>query len=98
MNSTDPRLNSTGSTPSPAAQCSAENVALPNDTKIRFCNALDGLRRHWLTCDACAEYVYWGDGDLCAKGKEIIAMELAYADTHIEFPPNDPAHRPRASD
>ena len=64
-------------------------VALPNDTKIRFCNALDGLRRHWLTCDDCAEYLYWGEGDLCSKGKDIIAEEMAYADTSIEFPPND---------
>jgi len=71
-----------------AATGSAENVRLPNDTKIRFCNALDALRRHWLTCDDCAEYIYWGEGDLCAKGKDIIAMELAYADTGIEFPPN----------
>ena len=63
-------------------------VALPNDTKIRFCNALDGLRRHWLTCDECAEYVYWGDGDLCEKGKQIIATERASAETSIEFPPN----------
>ena len=72
-------------------------VALPNDTKIRFCNALDGLRRHWLTCDDCAEYLYWGEGDLCSKGKDIIAEEMAYADTSIEFPPNGRTERREAA-
>ena len=31
-------------------------------------------------------YLRFGDGDLCAEGKHIIAMELAYADTSIELP------------
>lgn len=68
---------------------SAENIRLPNDTKIRFCNAIDALRRHGIDCRDCATYIKWGDGDLCAKGKDLIARELAYADTKIEFPPND---------
>ena len=65
-------------------------VVLPNDTKIRFCNALDALRRHIQEsgCGHCPMYIEFGDGDLCAKGKDIIAMEMAYADTSIEFPPN----------
>ena len=71
------------------------NVRLPNDTKIRFCNALDALRRHGIECRDCATYIKWGDGDLCAKGKDIIAAELAYADTNIEFPPNVGAEPPR---
>ncbi|MES2367181.1 MAG: hypothetical protein V4563_14990 [Pseudomonadota bacterium] len=68
---------------------SAENIRLPNETKIKFCNALDALRRHWPFCTVCAAYVDYGDGDLCEKGKDIIARILCYADTSIEFPPND---------
>ena len=77
------------SPPSPAPAGSA--VALPNDTKIRFCNALDALRRHIQEsgCGHCPMYVEFGDGDLCEKGKEIIAMEMAYADTSIVFPQNE---------
>ena len=76
-----------------AAPCSAENVCLPNDTKIRFCNALDALRRHAAEgtsgeCAACSIYMRIGDGDLCEKGKDLIAREMAYTDTNIEFPPN----------
>ena len=66
-------------------------VALPNDTKIRFCNALDALRRHIQEsgCGHCPIYIEFGDGDLCANGKYIIAMCMAYADTSIEFPRNN---------
>ncbi len=72
---------------------SLTTVRLPNDTKIRFCNALDALRRHAAEgtsgeCSTCSTYLRNGDGDLCEKGKDIIAMEMAYADTIIEFPPN----------
>jgi hypothetical protein len=67
--------------------CSAENVSLPNDTKIRFCNAFDALRAHCILCKECDIYLRWGDGDLCSAGKTSIAIELCYADTHIELPP-----------
>lgn len=67
---------------------SAENVRLPNDTKIRFCNAVDGMKAHCILCKECDIYMRWGDGDLCSAGKTIIAMELCYADTKVEFPPN----------
>ena len=77
-----------------AAPGSVENVRLHNDTKIRFCNAFDALRRHAAEgtsgeCAACSIYLRSGDGDLCEKGKDLIAREMAYADTNIEFPPND---------
>jgi hypothetical protein len=76
--------------PPGSAPCSgsAENVRLPNDTKIRFCNAVDGMKAHCILCKECDIYMRWGDGDLCSAGKTIIAMELRYADTNVEFPPN----------
>ena len=66
---------------------------LPNETKIRFCNALDALRGHAAEgtsgeCAACSIYLRHGDGDLCEQGKAIITQELCYADTSIEMPPN----------
>lgn len=65
-------------------------ILLPNDTKIRFCNALDALIRHAAhgnngecgNCDTCAIYLRHGDGDLCEKGKVIITNELCFADTN----------------
>lgn len=70
-------------------KCSAGNVRLPNDTKIRFCNAVDGMKAHCILCKECDIYMRWGDGDLCSAGKTIIAMELCYVETNVEFPPND---------
>jgi hypothetical protein len=72
-----------------ASDGSAENVRLPNDTKIRFCNAVDGMKAHCILCKECDIYMRWGDGDLCSAGKTIIAMELCNADTNVEFPPNN---------
>ena len=71
-------------------------LLLPNDTKIRFCNALDALRRHAAEgtsgeCGVCATYLRYGDGDLCEQGKVIITKEMCYADTSLELPPNDQA-------
>ena len=76
-----------------AAPCSAENVCLPNDTKIRFCNTVDELRAHCILCKECDVYMRWADGDLCSAGKTIIAMGMSYTDTHVEFPPNAPDER-----
>lgn len=76
-----------------AARGSAENVSLPNDTNTRFCNAFDQIKAHTILCKECDMYLRWGDGDLCNAGKTIIAMELCYADTNLEFPPNDQAQR-----
>ena len=67
---------------------SADLVRLPNDTKIRFCNAMHDLTQHTYVCTACTLYTERGDGDLCETGKDIIARELCYAATHVEFPPN----------
>lgn len=69
-------------------------LLLPNDTKIRFCNSLDALRRHAAEgtsgeCGVCATYLRYGDGDLCEQGKVIITKEMCYADTSIELPPNE---------
>ena len=58
---------------------------LPNDTKILFCNAVDAIGRHDIGCSACREYMRFGDGDLCEEGKQIIAREMAYADTRLEL-------------
>ena len=68
-------------------------LLLPNETKIRFCNALDALRGHAAEgtsgeCAACSIYMRHGDGDLCEQGKAIIAKELCFADTSLEVPPN----------
>lgn len=60
-------------------------MKLPNDTKIRFCNALDAIRRHGIDCRDCAIYITWGDGDLCQRGQEILAREMAYTDTAPEL-------------
>ena len=73
---------------------------LPNDTKIRFCNALDALRSHAAEgtsgeCAACSIYLRHGDGDLCEQGKALIAKELCFADTSLELPPNDPSSATR---
>ena len=86
MSETNENLNAGGRCAPPLGSV----VALPNDTKIRFCNALDALRRHIQEsgCGHCPMYIEFVDGDLCAEGKDIIAMEMAYADTSIEFPPN----------
>lgn len=76
----------------PAAPGSAENVYLPNDTKIRFCNAFDLIMEHSNLCKECSVYLRRGDGDLCSAGKTIIVTELCFADTSIEFrePRKDP--------
>ena len=68
-------------------------LLLPNDTKIRFCNALNALRRHAAEgtsgeCGGCSTYLRHGDGDLCEKGKVIISEQMCYADTSLELPPN----------
>jgi len=58
---------------------------LPNETKIRFCNAFAEMNRHHPNCTACAEYLAFGNGDLCDRGKAVIGKNLAYADTdHVE--------------
>ena len=67
---------------------SADLVRLPNDTKIRFCNAMHALTQHTYVCTPCTLYTERGDGDLCETGKDIIARELCYSETHVEFPPN----------
>ena len=78
-------------------------LLLPNETKIRFCNALDALRSHAAEgtsgeCAACSIYLRHGDGDLCEQGKAIITKELCFADTSLELPPNDPGERPATGD
>ena len=67
---------------------SAEMLELPNDTKIRFCNAFDAIKAHCIICKECDLYLRWGDGDLCSTGKAMIALEMCYTDTSIVFPPN----------
>lgn len=67
-------------------------LLLPNETKIRFCNAIDALRGHAAEgtsgeCAACSIYMRHGDGDLCEQGKAIITKELCFADTSLELPP-----------
>ena len=68
--------------------CSAESFRLSNETKIKACNFFHTMQNHMGCCEQCCEYLYDGDGDLCSHGKEIIARELAYAETTPEFPPN----------
>ena len=63
---------------------------LPNDTKIRFCNAVNKLSDHTVDCNQCNVYVRWADGDMCDKGKEILATELAYADTTVTITDGSP--------
>lgn len=64
------------------------SLLLPNDTKIRFCNAFDAIKAHVVLCKECDIYLRWGDGDLCGVGKANIAQELCYTDTSLELPPN----------
>ena len=71
--------------------CSAENFRLSNETKIKAITLFHAMQNHIWRCLQCCEYLYDGDGDLCSHGKEIIARELAYAETTPEFPPNDPS-------
>ena len=75
-------------------------LLLPNDTKIRFCNAFDAIKGHVILCKDCDIYLRWGDGDLCGVGKAVIAQELCFADTNLELPPNAgderrPANNPK---
>jgi len=58
-----------------------ESMLMPNDTKIRFCNAMIALLTHMIQCKACDAYIHVGTGDLCSDGKVIIAKELHYMDT-----------------
>ena len=69
--------------PLPPAAGSAEMLELPNDTKIRFCNAFDAIKAHCILCKECDLYLRWGDGDLCSTGKAMIALEMCYTDTHL---------------
>lgn len=72
-----------------AAPCSANLLRLPNETKIKFCNAMSELQAHCILCKECDIYLRWGDGDLCGGGKYLIATNMAYAETTPEFSPND---------
>lgn len=71
----------------------SERLELPNDTKIRFCNAFDQIKAHCILCKECDLYLRWGDGDLCSTGKAMVALEMCYTDTSIVFPPNAPDER-----
>lgn len=79
-----------------AAHGSANAYRLPNETKIKFCNAMSELQAHCILCKECDIYLRWGDGDLCGGGKYLIATNMAYAETTPEFSPNDKLtdHRP----
>lgn len=79
--------------PLPQATGSAEMLELPNDTKIRFCNAFDQIKAHCILCKECDVYLRWGDGDLCSTGKAMIALEMCYTDTSVVLPPNAPDER-----
>lgn len=71
-------------------------LLLPNDTKIRFCNAFDAIKAHVILCKECDIYLRWGDGDLCGVGKTIIAQELCYAETSLELQSNEKGHPHRS--
>ncbi len=62
-------------------------IRLPNETKIKFGNAFNAMQQHLKDCEPCRDYMNYGDGDLCDKGKDMIARELCYAGTSIEFTP-----------
>jgi hypothetical protein len=72
----------------------SEMLELPNDTKIRFCNAFGEILAHCILCKECDLYLRLGDGDLCSTGKAVIALEMCYTDTSIVFPPNAQAEPP----
>lgn len=57
------------------------HLKIPNDTKIRFCNTMHAMQLHFADCNDCLYYICRGDGDLCDMGKDLIARELAYAET-----------------
>ena len=84
--------------PLPPAAGSAEMLELPNDTKIRFCNAFDAIKAHCILCKECDLYLRWGDGDLCSTGKAMIALEMCYTDTNVSFPPNGELCRVRKTE
>lgn len=58
---------------------------LPNETKIRFCNAFSRLRCHLAEYRDCRDYTEFGNGDLCLLGKRIVAEEMVYANTDPEL-------------
>jgi len=66
-------------------------MTLSNETKIRFCNAWNALEIHQQRCQRCMEYLRNGDDDLCDVGKDIIALEMAFADTSPEPSMNAPS-------
>lgn len=59
-------------------------MKLDNDSKIAFCNTMEAMKAHQIGCKDCDLYLRWGDGDLCDKGKEVIAMNLAYINSNPE--------------
>lgn len=78
-------MNMTPPTPLSNLSTPLDLIRLPNDTKIHFCNAMHALLKHSDECTACLGYIEAGCEDLCPKGKDLIARELAYASTKIEF-------------
>lgn len=64
----------------------SDRISIPNAFKINFCNAYDAMTQHKAECAPCELYLRSGDGDLCDKGKEIVAIHLGYSDTSTEFP------------
>lgn len=54
-----------------------------NEFKIRFCNSFNALNKHSTECPECAVYLCHGDGDLCSRGKTLIArvMVLQFDET-----------------
>jgi hypothetical protein len=64
-------------------------MKLPDDTQIRFCNAMNELEGHSNSCYDCEEYIQYGDGKLCEIAQQIIMRHLAYADTNVELLPDE---------
>jgi hypothetical protein len=77
-------------TPKALAPGPGSEATLPNDTLIRFCNALDALHRHTANCTHCAAYLLNGDDKLCELGRVTITREMAFTDTNPVFPQNTP--------
>lgn len=71
------------------ALCSEEKLILFNDSKIRVCNFFRAMQDHLGTCEGCCVYIYHGDGDLCERGKTILARALAFTDMSVEVSLNE---------
>lgn len=59
-----------------------QQLEFTNDFKILFCNGYSAISAHARVCEECEVYLRHGDGDLCNRGKELIARAMTLQFEH----------------